>query len=276
MPRNNEDRFENLSGAEETPTQNVNPLLNFVIPTEFVELPTKGKFYPLEHPLHNVETIEIKYMTAKETDLLTSTSLLKKGIAIDRMLQNIIVDGEIRVEDLFVGDKNALIMAARVSGFGEEYEAAVSCLSCANSSRQNFDLSDMKVKESPENTDFSENGTFFITLPQTNVNAECRLLTSSDEKKLMAMSEKKQKLKLAETNLTDQLKFFIVSLNGVTDRSVVDEFVDLMPASDSNFLRKKYEEFRPDVDLSYVYECESCSAVNNVEIPFTTTFFWPR
>lgn len=278
MPRNNQDRLvENKKPEDESSlAATVDSLLNFVIPTEFVDLPTKGKFYAKGHPLHDSESIEIKYMTAKETDILTSKTLLKKGIAIDRMLQSIIVDRNIKVADLFTGDKNAVLIAARVSGFGSSYDVSVPCRSCAATSEQSFNLAEVVPTEIPENGEYSPDGTFFITLPQTKIKAECRLLTGQDEKKLSEKTEKKRKLKLPETVLTDQIKSIIVSLQGITDRSTVEEFVDVMPAQDANHLRTEYDKMRPDVDLSYQYECEACEALNDISIPFSTNFFWPN
>ena len=148
MPRNNQDRLGTQDEGQNPPIQDqVKSVLDFVMPTEHVELPTKGKFYSQDHPLHNVESVEIKYMTAKETDILTSQTLLKKGLAIDRMLQGILLDKKIRVEDLYVGDKNALIVAARISGFGREYETSTTCTGCGSSTNQSFDLGDINVKE---------------------------------------------------------------------------------------------------------------------------------
>ena len=167
-------------------------------------------------------------------------------------------------------------MAARISGFGNSYEASVVCRNCNATTEQSFDLEEVKVKEAPEDATYGENGTFFITLPQTKIKAECRLLTSDDESKMTAKTEKKRKLKLPESTLTDQLKLVIVSLNEVTDRSTVEEFVDVMPAQDSNHLRNEYEKMRPDVDLSYEFECERCESLNDISIPFSVNFFWPE
>lgn len=277
MPRNDESRLGVQEAGDSVPAgQDAKSLLNFVIPTEFIEIPTKGKFYADGHPLHGQETIEIRYMTAKETDILTSKSLLKKGVAIDRMLESIIVDKDIKCKDLFVGDKNALIIASRINGFGNDYEAKVTCTSCGVSSDQNFDLTEVKAREMSDDIKFSNNGTFFITLPKTSVEAECRLLTGNDEKVLVAKAEKRKKLKLPDTSLTDQYKMILVSLNGVSERSTVEEFVDLMPALDATHLRREYEKARPDVDMSYDYSCEECDANNVVDIPFSANFFWPE
>lgn len=275
MPRNDESRLKVQDKGESPPIQDASSLLNFVIPTEFIELPTQGKFYPPDHPLHDCDTVEMRYMTAKETDILTSKSLLKQGLAVDRMLESLFVNKDIKTPQLFIGDKNALILAARVNGFGSSYEAQVSCMNCATTAEHSFELNEVKPKEIPENIKFSENGTFFIKLPKTEIEVECKLLTGEDEKYLSKLAEKKKRLKLPATALTDQYKRIIVSLNTVSERSTVEEFVDIMPAQDALHLRKEYELARPDMDMSYSYECEACNASNQVDIPFSANFFWP-
>jgi hypothetical protein len=277
MPRNN---VEKLSVKQESENKNsLESILGFVAPTEHVSLPSKGRFYPSEHPLHNSETIEIRYLSAKDLDVLSSKSLLNKGIAVDRMLQSIIVDKDIDVEDLIVGDKNALIIASRIGTFGADYNVNLVCGECDQSFQHSFDLSELEEKEwmeEDEDINFSENGTFFITLPKTGVKVECKHLTAKDEKWLEERALKKQKMKLPESSLTDQYKHFIVSLNGVTERGLVDEFVDVMPAGDMHYLSKKYNKAKPDVNLSQNCECTNCGADNLLDIPFTANFFWPE
>jgi hypothetical protein len=118
---------------------------SFVVPTEFVELPSQGKFYPEGHPLRGARYIEIKQMTAKEEDILTSRTLLKKGVALDRVISNLIVDKRIDPDSLLVGDRNAIIIATRVSGYGNEYTTKVTCPNCATVQEYNFDLNDASI-----------------------------------------------------------------------------------------------------------------------------------
>jgi len=282
MSRNNEERL-GIKDEGQTPpilaeSNNTSPL-QFVTPTEFVDLPTQGKFYPEGHPLHNKDTVEIRYMTAKDEDILTSKTLLKKGIAVDRMLANILVDKNIKVEDLFVGDKNAIIIAARISGYGPEYKTNVTCPSCAATSEYEFDLEAILEKGTATpygDIEISSDGTFEITLPKTKVVARCRLVTGKDEKRLEAASSKRKKHNLPENTLTELVKTLIVSLNGETERKVVERFIDQMPALDSKFLRAAYNRVVPNVDMKHVYGCESCGAETSLDMPFSVSFFWPN
>ena len=276
MPRN-EERLgaKKQAGAEVPPITEKDSILDFVLPTEFVDLPTKGKFYPEDHPLHDKESLEIRYMTAKDTDTLTSKSLLKKGVAIDRVLQNIIVDKDIKVDSLFVGDKNALMVATRISGFGSEYKTKIVCPQCSSAAEMTFNLDELDPQESDEKIEISEDGTFKVMLPKTGVEAECRLLTGADERVIFQKSEKRKKLKLTEETLTGQYKLFIVSLNGITDRGLVEKFVDNMPALDSSYLRKVYSRVAPSLEMKQDFTCLTCDAETMVDIPFSAEFFWP-
>ena len=135
---------------------------------------------------------------------------------------------------------------------------------------------DLEHKESSSSEiNFSDKGTFFITLPQTKVMTECRLLTTQDDKSLTELATRNKKVGLPPPSLSDQYKLFIVSFNGVTERGLVDEFINVMPVSDLHYLAKEYEKIRPDLDLSDILKCDMCSSDNNVTLPFTANFFWP-
>tara|TARA_R100001594_G_scaffold40274_2_gene72087 strand:- start:1209 stop:2045 length:837 start_codon:yes stop_codon:yes gene_type:complete len=276
MPRN-EGRLEAKKAKNSPPpvVDNKESIFNFVTPTEFVDLPSKGKFYAEGHPLHNVDSIEIRHMTAKDTDILTSKSLLKKGVAVERMLQNVIVDSDIKVNDLYSGDRNAIIVACRINGFGPNYDVKVTCPNCTATTDHSFDLQEINIKEASDDIEVSENGTFTVTLPRSKVEVECRLFDGNDEKKLFQVSEKRKKLKLPDTTLTEQYKMLIVSLNGETERGLVEKFIDVMPAFDASYLIKMYDKVAPNVDMKHEFACSECEQVSQVNIPFSANFFWP-
>tara|TARA_R110002110_G_scaffold82766_5_gene215232 strand:+ start:31 stop:888 length:858 start_codon:yes stop_codon:yes gene_type:complete len=250
--------------------------LHFVAPTELVELPSKGLLYPEGHPLHKQEEIEIKLMTAKEEDILVNKSLLKKGVALDRMLQSIIVNKKIKLDDLLVSDKNALIIATRVSAYGAEYNAQATCPNCGVANEYSFDLEEKELKYLYEHTRedirIAESGNFLVTLPRTKMEVEFRLLRGFDEKRLLEKNKKNKGI----IALTDQFNAFIVSVNGVTDRQKLSDFITVMPAYDSKYLRLAYAEVLPAVDLKQYFECSECDHSQDMEVPFTVEFFWPR
>jgi len=288
--RNNEDRMgvqhpsepppPSTPNAENTSSSDVAPApLQFVTPTEFVELPTKGKYYPEGHPLHGEEVIEIRYMTARDEDILSSRALLKKGIAIDRFLQNILVNKQIRVDDLYVGDKNAIIIASRINGYGNEYATRVTCPVCGSAGEYSFNLEEAKVsfvEEKDSKNEHVGDGQFLVTLPKMNVTVTVRLLTGADERKMLQVQERARKQKLPEQTLTTQFKMFIVAVNGDADRQVIHSLIQNMPASDSRHLRDVYKDLAPNVDLTQWYDCEVCGNEEEMEVPFTTDFFWPK
>jgi len=281
--RNNQDRLGAVPGGENPPIQQPQQAeqpLQFVTPTEFVELPSRGKFYPEGHPLHNVETIEIRHMTAKDEDILTSTALLRKGIAIDRLLRNVIVDRSVNIADLLVGDKNALILATRVTGYGPDYEASVSCPSCTSSVNFEFDLNQCHITPHDRHKEhdivLTGDNTFIIHVDKLDLDVEVRLLTSKDEIEMLQLSERKRKKKLPESHLTDQLRRIIVSVSGNIDRHYIESFIQAMPALDSRKLRSIYQNVVPNVNMDQEFVCSECSYEGEVSVPFGANFFWPK
>lgn len=288
--RNNEERLGAQLQDSELPPQFAIPNevsqkldLNFVQPTDHVIIPSGGKYYPEGHPLHNVDTVELRQMTAREEDILTSRSLLKKGTAIDKMLESLIIDKRIKVQDLYLGDKNALLIAARIGGYGPEYETQVICPTCETKGKKTFDLQehlDRKVEmeeELPENCSRLDNGNVLISLPKTKWLVECRLLNGADEARMIKTAESRKKFSdVDESKLSDQLESMIVSIQGVTDKFLLQKAIFAMPASDSKTLRRLYAKCVPNVDLSTYFVCENCGHEQEMEVPFTTDFFWPK
>lgn len=269
----------NLAG---NPQMQASPL-TFVAPTEFVELPSSGRFYAQGHPLHGQGVVEVRHMTAKEEDILTSQSLLKKGVALDRFLQSLMVDKRIRTEDLLVGDKNAVLVNARINGYGAEYDTGVSCPSCQATTRFQFDLEDSTVQtgtehlEEIEGTSVDESlGLITIALPTTGWSFECRPMTGRDERALTKAVEARRKRKLSEDMLSQQISLFTVSISGVTDRTQIQQAIQSLPARDSRHLRQTYAKLMPNLDLTQMFECGDCGHVGDMEVPFTTDFFWPK
>ena len=281
MSRNNEERTGAHmpdSDAAAIATELLNPL-QFVTPTEFVELPSKGKGYPPEHPLHNKEVIEIRFMTAKDEDILTSQTLLKKGLALERMMQNVIVDKNIKPDSMLVGDRNAILIASRISGYGAGYETSVICPACGERGKMLFDLNKRTYNDGQDFSGLdirdSGNGTYIVKLALSQLEAEVRLLTGKDEQWLLSIAKSNKKRKLDESSLTDQYRLMIVSVNGHKDRKVIDYVVDNLPATDSRHLRLAYKKLSPNVSVYEDYCCPACDHEQALEVPFNADFFWP-
>jgi predicted RNA-binding Zn-ribbon protein involved in translation (DUF1610 family) len=278
--RNNMDRLGANDQKEEAkaPVAAMSPL-NFVAPTEFVELPSKGLGYAADHPLCGKDVIEIRYMTAKEEDILTSATLLKKGIAVDRFMQNIICDSSINIDDLLIGDKNAILIAARASGYGSEYETQIQCPNCGTKAEMTFDLTTPQILGSKYDEKFgikkTDNGTFLIDMPFSKFAVEVRLLTGKDEKYITQLSKNKAKGGLTETTMTDQYKRMIVSVENIDDRETINHYVDNMPLRDARHLRLAYRMVSPDVKIVQDFECRNCGHEQELEVPFGADFLWP-
>ena len=275
----NEDRTgPRSSGSDDVPAsikEMMNPM-DFVAPTEFVELPSLGQGYPESHPLHDQETIEIKFMTAKEEDILTSRSLLKKGIAIDRLIQSLVKSPNIDASSILVGDRNAILIKARASAYGPKYKTTINCPNCGDQSKRAFDLENPSVYSGDDWEDYdiekTESGTFIVTLPYSKMKVECCLLTGKQETQILKQSQDK---KQQNSLVTNQMKTFIVSVNGLTEAPVINYFINNVIAPDSRYLRNAMKVITPNIRIVHDYRCSSCDYEEELEVPFGADFFWP-
>ena len=240
----------------------------FKSPTETIELPSKGFLYSKDNPLSSGK-IEMKYMTAKEEDILTNQNYIKNGTVIDELLKSLIIS-KINYNDLLVGDKNALLVAARVLGYGKDYTFMY------NGEEITVDLASLDNKEF--NTSELTQGVneFAFTLPHSQTSITYRLLTHGDENKIAAEIKGLKKInKKSSPELSTRLKYMITSVNGDTEPKSIRDFVDnYMLAIDSRALREDVKEKQPDIDLTFEYE-NSDGVVGDVDIPIGINFFWP-
>tara|TARA_B110000908_G_scaffold160886_1_gene204556 strand:+ start:991 stop:1734 length:744 start_codon:yes stop_codon:yes gene_type:complete len=238
----------------------------YKFPTEVIDLPSKGLLYPEGSSL-STGKVEIKYMTAKEEDILSNQSYIKKGIVLDKLLQSLIVNKEIKYDDIIVGDKNALLIAARVLGYGAEYKFEY------GGESQSVDLSQL------ENTKFDESlitkgvNEFEYRLPKTKVNISFKILDGKDERSI-----ERELLGLKKINkdlnpeMSTRLKYILTAIEGNPDKKEIREFIDnYLLAQDSRALRNYIKLVQPDVDLTFFPEGQD----EDGKIPIGLNFFWP-
>ena len=239
-------------------------MAEFKFPTEEVELPSKGLLYPEDHPLKSGK-VEIKYMTAKEEDILSNSAYIQKGIVLDKLLESVLIT-KAKLKDILIGDKNAILVAARILGYGKEYSFEY------NGERVDIDLTELDNKPFDESSLIDGKNEFSFTLPHSNTPITFKVLDGHDEAKLE--NEIKGLKKLYKDNvpeLTTRLKHIIVSVNGETDSKVIREFVDnYLLARDSRALREYIRKVQPDIDMNITLD-----SGEEVEVPLGLGFFWP-
>ena len=249
-------------------------------PTEIISLPSKGLVYPEGNPLRE-GTIEMKYMTAREEDILTSQNLIKQGIVLDKLMQSMIVS-PIRYEDLVIGDKNAIMISSRILGYGKDYQVEVACPNCQAKNKINIDLTQLPETNISEDAVMVAPGIFEFTLPQSKRVVHFRLLTTGDDKRISKEIELAKKA--SKTNqgvdreLTTRLKNLIVSIDGDADTRVVANFVDNeLFAIDSRALRTYIREVSPDIKFEQYFACTECDHEEEaLGFGIDTNFFWPK
>jgi hypothetical protein len=237
----------------------------FKLPTEIVELPSKGLLYPEGSELAKGE-IEMKYMTAKEEDILTNQSYIKNGTVLDKLMKSLIIT-KINFDDLLIGDKNAIMVAARVLGYGSEYTFE------HGGETQTIDLSLIENKVLDETLFQNNTNEFSFTLPHSKNEITFKILSHKDEQDINRELEGLKKInKDASPEMSTRLKYMITSVEGLRDRKDVREFVDTaLLAKDARSLREYIKEIQPDVDLTFF----PSEGNNRVNIPIGVSFFWP-
>ena len=237
-------------------------------PTEMVTLPSKGLLYPEGNPLKKGE-IEMKYMTAREEDILTNQNFIQNGTVIDKLLKSLIVT-PVNFNDLLTGDKNAILIAARILGYGADYEFEY------KGEKININLTDIKDKPLDESLITEGKNEFSFTLPASNVAITFKLLTHGDETNIENEIKGLKKInKQSSADLSTRVKHLITSVNGNYEKSAVREFVDTqLLARDSRALRQYINKIQPDIDLSYEYE-DNRGNIEKIPVPIGINFFWP-
>ena len=238
-------------------------------PTEVVDLPSRGLLYPKDSPLSS-GTIEVKYMTAREEDILTSANLIKKGIVVEKLLEALIVDKSIKVSDLLIGDKNAVLIAARILAYGKQYNLEY------DGQQIEVDLTKLKDKKLDESIVSAGVNEFEFELPATKRKLTLKLLTSGDENEIDKEVAGYEKVGDGiGYGLTTRLKYQIVSIDGDTKRASINSFVDNEFLSrDSMAFRTYVNEIMPDVDMTSTY-VDSDGIEKEFTVPMTVTFLWP-
>jgi len=235
------------------------------MPTEEVSLPSGGKLYPKDSPLSSGK-VEIKYMTAKEEDILSNQNYIEKGNVLDKLLDSVIV-GDVKVDDLLIGDKNAVMVAVRALGYGKDYTFKY------GGEEHTIDLTALQPKEIDPDFESATENDFTFTLPKSENVVTFKLLTGQDEKKIDAeLKGLKKIIKDGTPSLTTRLKYQITSVNGDRETKSIREFVDkFLLAQDSRALREKIRSLSPDIDLTFYPEGRE----EGVDIPIGISFFWP-
>jgi len=239
-------------------------MTKFKFPSEEIELPSKGLIYPKDNPLSSGK-VEIKYMTAKEEDILSNQSYIQKGTVLDKLLESVIIS-KINIKDLIVGDKNAILIATRILGYGKEYKVDI------RGEEHTLDLSTLENKQFDGSLISQGKNEFNYTLPSTDTKITFKILTGNDESKIeRELTGLKKINKEASPELSTRLKYIITSVDGETDTKSIREFVDnYLLARDSRALREYVKNVQPDVDLNYILD-----SGEEVTVPIGLSFFWP-
>jgi len=243
-------------------------------PTETIELPSQGLVYPEGHPLRK-GTIEIKYMTAREEDILASQNLIKKGIVLDKLFESVVVEPGVNPNDIYIGDKNAILITSRILAFGPEYVAKIIDPFDSEEVEVSIDLTTVKIKEIDESI-LSRENEYSFTLPISKSSFKVKLLTHGDEQSINRDIEASQKTLKTSNEITARYRRIIIEVDGNRELGHISNFVsNRLLAGDSKALRKEMAKITPDLDLKFDYTSPITGETEALRIPFGIGFFYP-
>lgn len=247
------------------------------VPYEEVPLPSAGKVYGEHTTLHGRETVDIKVMTAKEEDILSNPSYLKKGTVITELLRSSLVDKSIDVSDMIAGDRNAIMVFLRITGYGSRYPAEITCSDCGFEWENTFKLNELKMEKLQIEPEFPGENCFKFELPVSGDTVFFKFLTGKDEESINMAEEKMKKLGILNVSpITQKLKYSILRINDVSDKTYIANYVDRMRAGDSKALRKYIDTHEPGMIMRQEAVCPACNNTEEVGMPLGVQFFWPE
>jgi hypothetical protein len=250
----------------------------YVPPTEVVPLPSRGLVYPPEFPLAGADTVEIRSMAARDEDILTSRALLKQGKAISTLIKSCMTNKSVDPDAMLVGDRNAVLVAIRITGYGATYSPQVECPACEEKADYEFDLSKLEIKPLGATPVQPGTNAFSFTLPVCKKEVVFKLMTGADEREISTILERARKaagVGGAESGVTTRLLYQVLSLGGERDRGKLAGIIRNLPAMDARALREHIDEMSPGIEMSQHFVCPQCGEESEVDVPMGTEFFWP-
>ena len=248
----------------------------FEFPTQVISLPSEGKVYDSTNPLSK-GTLEIKYLTAREEDILADSNLINKGVVLDKLLESVVVQVGVNADDLVTGDKNAVYLAARVLGYGPEYDVEITDPFSGEKQKVSIDLTKIQTKDIDYSLLNTENRYAFVLPSQTKI--IFKLLTHKDEKDITNEINALARLTKGKTNsseVTTRLKYMILSVNDNSDRGYVNNWVlNQFLAKDIQAFRAYVKSISPDLNMKFEFISDVTGETEALDIPFGINFFYP-
>ena len=253
-------------------------MANYEFPTEIIDLPSNGKVYSPESPLSK-GTVEIKYMTAREEDILASQNLIRKGVVLDKLFESVVVEEGVNIDDILIGDKNAILLATRILGYGKDYQVEITDPFSGEQQKTNIDLAKIQIKEI-DKTLLNSNNKYEFELPIAKKKIVFKLLSHKDEKDINSEIQALQRLNKdkdgVSSEISTRLRYMIEEIDGNNDRGFINNFVkNNLLARDSRVLRNYIQQISPDLELKFDFTSDLTGEKEALDIPLGAGFFYP-
>lgn len=239
-------------------------------PYDILELPSQGILYS-----NKKSSVKVEYLTALDETILTSPNIIANNKVIDTLLERKIKDLGFDHLDLIEGDRTAIIIFLRTTGFGEEYKQLVYNPEKTEYEEGTINLSELSHKKLTVNPD--ENGLFDYELPLSKKRIKFKFTTGRDSKYIDEQDNilMKRNNNDISTRLLLKLERQVMSIDGETDKIKISNILKKIKIMDSRALRKYIEELEPGINMNVNARIQGGGSVTTF-LTFNRSFFWPE
>ena len=253
---------------------NVNPFIielsqpNYNTSFDVIPLPSKGKLYK-----DVKQSVRVSFMTTADENILTSPNLLQSGQFLEILINRKLLEQNLRYRDLHVGDRNAIMIWLRATGYGEMYPVTL-----LDENDIPFDteinLHDLKIKNLSVEPD--SEGLFDFIMPLSKVNIKFKLLTCGDVDDIEAMVDAdKESGNPVNNSSTYKLEKSIVEVNGNRNKEDIRMFIDGIRILDTKKLNDYIDSIESGLDLNIEIKTPGGGSIKTF-LPLNVNFFWPN
>lgn len=210
---------------------------------DIITLPSKGECYP-----HKIGKIPVSYLTASDENIIASPNLYRDGKVLDVILSRKILDKRINPMELTKGDRDAIVLWLRASGYGPEFP--ITAKSPKTNKDIDFSVDLSKLNYRPFDLRSDENGYFDYTC-ENGDKIKFKYVTKQDELNFIE-TKKYSNVALDKNNIENAVK----EIATILSHGNVDE-------DHSELMMQYLEDFGKIVEDIKVYDDEVSEESSN-------------
>ena len=214
-----------------------------------IELPSQGLLYP-----SGQNQVDIRPLTYDDERILKSVAAVKDpDSVIEKLLRNCIRG--VDASELTPQDRLYILFRIRGLSYGDKYPIDHDCEKCGSTSKLEISIQSLEVNRlTPEHMEF--------TLPDSEQDVVIKLPRLQDSHLFNTVEA-----------MHENLPQFVYSIGGVTDKTIVEAFIQKTTVRDVDILRNRVYDSEYGMENHFFYNCQGCGMKNKVPIELNASFF---